>query len=309
MTLRCRLGEYLALRRALGFRLVEAEALLTGFVTFLEQRGATVITTSLAVEWATQPRHTQPGWWAYRLSAARLFAEHVRGVDPRTEVPARDLLPRRVQRVAPYLYSDGDIERLIRAARLLPYPLMARTYATLMGLLAVTGMRVGETIRLDRDDIDWKHGILTIHGSKFGKSRQIPLHGTTVDALAEYDRDRDRLGPRPRVPSFFLSLRGTRGTRLIYKNVQHVFHRLVLQAGIGRTDHRGPRIHDLRHTFAVRTLLGWHRTRGDVARSMPLLSTYLGHGDPVSTYWYLSSTPQLLAVAAQRLERQPRRAP
>lgn len=296
-------ADYLALRRALGFKLVEAQQHLASFVAYARSRSS-FITVELALEWATLPRGVHPNWWAVRLAAVRHLATYLAGIDPRTEVPGRDLLPRRASRATPYCYQDGDIAKLTRAALRLPQPLRGRTYATLIALLAVTGVRVGEAIRLDRDDVDWDHAILTIRRTKFGKSRQIPVHRSTIAALRDYARVRDRSGVRSGSPSFFMSLRGT---RLIYKNVQRVFHQFVLDAGIapgGRA-----RIHDLRHTFAVRTLLGWYRRRVDVAARMPQLSTYLGHGDPAATYWYLTAAPELLALAGRRLELAARRHP
>ncbi len=185
------------------------------------------------------------------------------------------------------------------AARLKP-ALRAATYQTLVGLLAVTGMRVGEAISLDRGDVDLGDGVLTVWYSKFGKSRELPLHPTTVDALRDYAAVRDKLCPKPQAASFLLS---AAGTRLVYVTVQQVFAGLLRTAGVtGPAGSQGPRLHSTRHTFACLTLLGWYRAGEDVQARMPLLSTYLGHANPANTYWYLSAVPELLSLAAQRRE-------
>lgn len=295
------LAEYLAIRRRLGFKLGRSGQLLGDFVAYMDERELTTVTTELAVTWAQQPANVHLSWWGARLSVVRVFARYLKTIDPATEVPPADLLPARSQRATPYLYSTHDIDALMRAAERLSSQHRAATYATLIGLLAVTGMRVGEAIRLDLDDTDWSEGSLTIRASKFGKSREVVLHATTVEALRAYAERRQQLRPRPRTPSFFVSLAGT---RLIYQNVHKTFHELVKDAGIGpRSPRCRPRPHDLRHTFAVNTLLAWYRDGLDVASRMHLLSTYLGHLDPAGTYWYLSATPELLGLAGERLER------
>lgn len=294
------LAEYLTIRRRLGFKLDRAAQLLDDFIAYLDGQGATTVTTDLAMTWARLPTSAHPSWWAARLSAVRAFARYLQTIDPATQVPPADVLPARRQRATPYLYSTSDIDALMTAARRLPSEHRAVTHATLIGLLAVTGMRVGEAIRLDIDDIDWSEGSLTIHKSKFGKSREVVLHPTTVEALRTYARWRQQLRPRPRTPSFFVSIAGT---RLIYQNVHFTFHDLVGEAGIGtRSSRCRPRPHDLRHTFAVNTLLSWYREGLDVPSRMHLLSTYMGHLDPGNTYWYLSASPELLALAGDRLE-------
>jgi integrase/recombinase XerD len=295
------LAEYLTIRRRLGFKLGRHGQLLRDFVTYLDEREATTVTTELAVAWARRPAGARPSWWGARLSVVRVFARYLKTVDPATEVPPADLLPVRSQRATPYLYSASDVEALMAAARRYPSEHRGETYATVIGLLAVTGMRIGEAIRLDLDDIDWAEGALTIRASKFGKSREVVLHPTTIEALRAYARRRQQLRPRPRTPSFFVSLTGT---RLIYNNVHFTFHELVEEVGIGpRSPRCRPRPHDLRHTFAVNTLLAWYRAGLDVPSRMHLLSTYLGHLDPAGTYWYLSATPELLSLAGERLER------
>ncbi len=299
--LRDALGDYLSLRRSLGFKLERSGRLLADFVSFAERADAPAVTTELALAWATAPADADPAWWRARLAATRPFARYLAAFIPGTEVPPAGLLPGPVSRRAvPYLYSPAGIGALITAAAAIRTPLRAATYQTLIGLLAVTGMRAGEAIRLDRPDVDLRAGLLTIRESKFGKSRQLPLHATTAAALAGYATLRGQRHPRPATAAFFLSLTGT---RLIYKNVHFTYHRLTQAAGLSpRSPQCRPRIHDLRHSFAVTTLLRWYQDGGDVAARLPLLSAWLGHADPASTYWYLTGTPELLALAASRLE-------
>jgi integrase len=229
----------------------------------------------------------------------RGLARYARTIDARTEIPPKDVLPQIRPRHQPYIYSDADVTALMTATRRIRDPFRAHTYRTLIGLLASSGMRVGEAIALDRTDLDHERGVVTVRDGKFGKSREIPLHSTTLEALEEYARHRRRRFPRTRNLAFFLSLAET---RLLYKDVHPAFLRLVEGAGLAdRKPHR-PRIHDLRHSFAVRTLVDAYRGGLDVERRLPLLSTYLGHVSPSSTYWYLSAIPELLGVAARRLE-------
>jgi integrase/recombinase XerD len=293
--------QYVGLRRSLGFKLARPGQLLTQFAVYCQKAGADVVTTELALAWARQPAGHRL-WWSYRLSAVRSFARYLHAVDPRHEVPAADLLPRGPRLAETFIYSATDIMKLMTAATELPHPLMCATYRTYIGLLAATGMRAGEAIRLDRDDVHWSDSLLVVRDTKFGKSREIVLHPSTVEALHYYDRRRRSLLSRPRTPAFFVS---TVGTRLIYTNVRAVFHALTKVAAVSpRSKHCRPRIHDLRHTFAVNTLLDWYRAGVDVAERMHALTTYLGHTQPAYTYWYLSATPELFALVGQRLERQ-----
>jgi integrase/recombinase XerD len=291
---------YLQVRRALGFKLVGEGRLLAEFVAFADAAGQRTVTTSIALEWARLPRSASPNYLSRRLRAVRGFARYLHALDPACEVPPLELLPASKYRPAPYLYSEEEILALMAAARRLRPPLRAATFETLIGLLACTGLRIGEAIGLDRDDVDLDHRVLIVRDSKFGKSREVLLHKSTVRALGDYARLRDRLGRDARERSFFIT---TRGTRLCHPTVYAPFRALLKHAGI---EHPSParrvRVHDLRHSFAVKTLLGWYRDGGDVAARMPLLSTYLGHVDPAATYWYLSAAPELLALAAQRLE-------
>ncbi|HUG88041.1 MAG TPA: tyrosine-type recombinase/integrase [Actinomycetota bacterium] len=293
------LRDYLSLRRSLGFKLEREGALLPDFVAFLERSGSHVVTGPLALAWAKQPADATPYWWASRLTMVRGFARYARTLDERTEIPPQDILPRIRPRQQPYIYSDGDVTALMVATHRIPSPFRAHTYRTLIGLLASTGMRVGEALDLDCTDLDPKEGIVTVRDSKFGKSREVPLHPSTLEALDAYARDRHRRFSHPRSLAFFLSLAGT---RLIYRNVHPVFLRLLEWAGLADRNPRRPRIHDLRHSFAVRTLADAYRAGLEVERQVPILSTYLGHVSPSSTYWYFSAVPELLGVAAGRLE-------
>ena len=294
------LADYLALRRALGYRLVRPEKLLNQFLTYLEDVGADTVTVKAAVDWARLPAGGDTNWWAHRLSVVRGFAIYLHTLDPATEVPAADMLPYRPRRATPYLYSDDDITALIAATASLRTPLRRATYATLIGLLSVTGMRVSEAIALERTDVDLVAGRLLVRNAKFGKTRELVLHPSTIGALARYLRLRGRLASGAGTPAVFVS---TAGTQLRYCSVHWTFHRLVRLAGL--TPHSAPcrpRIHDLRHSFAVSSMLDAYTAGQDGQVRLTLLSTYLGHVNPASTYWYLSASPELMAVAGQRLE-------
>jgi integrase len=286
---------YLEIRRALGFKLRRESWLLPDFVRYLEAHRSACITVHLALDWSQQPSDAHPAEWAQRLSMVRGFARHLQAEDPRHQVPPVDLLPRPVRRSVPVLLSASEISALLRAARRIRSRLSAATHEALWGLLAATGMRVGEAIRLDREDVDGEQQLLVVRHSKFDKSREVVLHSSTMAALQRYAQVRDHHCPRPCSPAFFVSWRGT---RLIYNNVHRTFRLLGQRAGI-----RAARPHDLRHSFAVATLLRWYRQRVDVDAWMPRLSTYLGHVAPESTYWYLTAAPELMAVARRRLER------
>jgi integrase len=299
-SLRDALGDYLAMRRALGYRLLRPEKLLTQFLNYLEQTDTVTITLDAALRWACLPAAGDMNWWAYRLSVVRGFAAYLHTLDPSVEIPATDLLPWRARRAIPYLYSPADIAALLTAAESLSTPLRRATIGTLIALLAVTGIRVGEALAADRDDLDAEHGLLVVRHGKFGKSRELVLHPSTVAALRDYLRERDRLHPAPASPALLIS---TAGTRLLYCNVHWTFHRLVQRAGLApRSAACRPRIHDLRHSFAVTAMLDAYAHGRNPQHRLTLLSTYLGHVDPAGTYWYLSASPELLAIAAQRLE-------
>jgi integrase len=295
------LVDYLSVRRALGYKLVRDEKLLAQFLTYLEDLGQQRLSTEAALAWATLPTGVHRSWWSCRLSIIRGFAAHLKTITPETEVPPSDLLPWRPCRATPYLYSEEEIAALVAVTATLRTSHRVATYRTLIGLLAVTGMRVGEAIALDRGDFDVINNLLIVRKGKFGKSRELPLHPTTVDTLRRYLRRRDRPRSVVSVPALFVS--GV-GTRLLYSSIQQTFRLLVCRAGLKpRSASCRPRLHDLRHSFAIFTLLDCYRNGSDTAARLPLLSTYLGHVDPAKTYWYLSATPELLALAGNRLER------
>ncbi len=295
------LEQYLSTRQALGFKLRGYRSRLSDFVAYVDKVGATTITSEVALAWATKPQNVHPYTWTVRLSMVTGFARYLKTLDPACEVPPADLLThRRRPRPEPYLYSDAEVIALLDACSRLSPPLRAATYRTLFGLLAVSGMRVGEAIHLNRDDVDLERGLLVVWQGKFRKSREVPLQPSTVEALHAYAQRRDELRPRRKQVSFFIS---TVGTRLCESAVRSTFGQLVRWVGfVSKSPACRPRIHSLRHTFAVATLLSWYRAGDDVMAKVPLLSTYLGHVGPVATYWYLQATPDLLAQAVGRLE-------
>jgi integrase len=292
--------DYLTLRRRLGFTLERAGRLLPEFVAYLERNDASRVSTELAVAWATLPAHAHPSWWSERLSIVRGFARYLSGFDPASEVPPVGIFSAHKPRVAPYVFSAEEITALTHAARRLQPDWRGATYETLIGLLVVTGLRLGEALRLDRPDIDLDQGLLLVGRGKLDQPRQLPLHQSTIAALRRYCTLRDRWWPHPATASFFVSARGARlGAHTVHDN----FRALVTHIGLeGHGARRWPRPHDLRHSLAVHTLTTWHDAGADVEAKLPLLSTWLGHVDPSATYWYLQATPQLLRVVAQRLE-------
>jgi len=292
--------EYLAMRRSLGYRLVNQGRLLANFIGYLERAGATTITIEAAVAWASESPEVTAICWNRRLSVVRCFARYLTAYDPACQVPPTDLFPARGARRIPYLYSDAEIEALVHAAGTLAVPLQAATCQALIGLLAASGLRVGEAIALTRHDVDLDAALVTVMDGKFGASRHVPIHPTTVAMLRGYLARRDRYCPAPATDRFFIS---TIGTPVLAGSVEGLFTRLLSRAGItAPPGRRPPRLHDLRHTFAVATLLEWYRAGVDVQARLPLLSTVLGHVAPASTYWYLTATPELLALASRRME-------
>jgi integrase/recombinase XerD len=295
-------NDYLTTRRSLGFKLEKVELHLRSFLRHLDATAQSVITIDAAVEWACTPAGADPYWWSSKLTAVRGFARWWSVFDPVTEIPGPDVLPasRTARRAEPYPFTDDDVSALMAAAQTMPSPLRAATYKTLIGLLAVTGMRVGEAIRLDRTDFDTEQAILTIRGAKFGKTRLVPIHPSAVDALIAYDQTRQAHVPKPSTPALFVS---TTGTRLIYNNVHCEWFELCRLVGLEALSKRcRPRPHDLRHRFAITTLVGWHENGENVHTRLPELSTYLGHVSPADTYWYLRAVPELMALAAEMLE-------
>jgi integrase/recombinase XerD len=297
------LKDYLRIRRSLGFLLREPGTLLQNFLTFLQAEGADYITRDLALRWATQCTQVQPATWARRLGVVRRFAMWLSASEPRTEIPPAALLPYRYRRKAPHIFSAEEIESLLRRTQQLlsPKGLRALTYTTLFGLLVATGMRVSEGVALDRPDVDLERGIFYVRRTKFGKSRYLPVHRSTVSALRKYAEARDRLFPAPLAPTFFISERGRRITDCM---ARYTFAKVSQQVGLrtpAKGHGRGPRLHDMRHRFAACTLIHWYRAGLDVERELPKPATYLGHVHVNDTYWYLEAVPELLRLATDRL--------
>jgi integrase len=300
-TLRELLQDYLAMRRALGFKLRTDGTGLLSFVAFMEEARADAITTDLALAWAKRPTSVQPARWAQRLSYVRGFARYCSAIDPRTEIPPSGLLPFPHRRPSPYFFTNEDIERLVQGALQWPAQdgLANHTFSCLFGLLSVSGLRICEALGLTLNDVDLDEGVLTIHTTKFGKSRLVPLHATTVEVLSDYRGRREHFLAGRQVPHWFVN---ARGGPLGYDTVRRAFHRLTtgLASQPGRVR---PRLHDLRHRFAVMTVVNWYRDGQDVQRRLPVLSAFLGHVQVSDTYWYLSACPELLDAAKERLER------
>jgi integrase/recombinase XerD len=299
------LERYLTIRRSLGYDLRTDERILRRFLAFADQEGATHLSTALFLRWQVAFGHANRHTWARRLGIIRRFAQWLHGLDPQHEVPPQTLIPSGYRRARPYIYSDDDIRRIVATAAALPSlnGLRALTCSTLFGLLAVTGLRISEALSLNAADVDLDAGVLTLRRGKLGKARLLPLSDSTTAQLAAYARERDRLLGAPSDP-FFVSDRGTRLTDCGARyNFAVVCQRIGLRPVTKYYRHgHGPRLHDLRHTFAVRTLVHWYRSGQDPAREMIKLTTYLGHAHPAHTYWYIEAVPELLALASQRAQ-------
>jgi integrase len=303
-SLRQAIEDYLSLRHGLGFKLRCPGALLRKFAAFAEARGAEYVTISLALDWATHSPYQKLATWADRMKAVRVFARYQQALDPRTEVPPYGLLPYRPARARPYLYTEDEIRGLLEAtARLQPTKgIRPHSYYCLLGLLAVSGLRISEALALQQQDVDLQAGILTIRKTKFRKSRLAPLHPSTVDALRHYAEQRHSLLPTCRSDSFLVS---DFGRALEVSSVRRTFYELSRWVGLRRGEvNRGPRLHDFRHRFSVQTMIQWYRAGLDVERRLPVLSTYLGHAHVSDTYWYLTQCPELMEWAVKRLENQ-----
>jgi integrase len=300
------LAEYLQLRRSLGFKLHDAGLQLPRFVAFVEEHGSPYITTGLAMAWAQHATTGQPAEWAKRLGFVRGFARHRRATDVRTEVPPPRLLPHRPTRARPYLYSDEEVTRLLDAALKLPTnrhstPMRPWVFYCMLGLLSTTGLRLAEALNLQVVDVDLDQALLTIRGAKLGKTRIVPLHASTNQALTDYLRRREAFFGLAISPYVFVS--GT-GNQLDQAHLHRTFYALSREIGLrGAQTSQGPRLHDFRHRFAVRVLTQWYQAGEDAARLLPILSAYLGHAHVQDTYWYLSAWPELMNLAMARLER------
>jgi len=298
-----RVRRYLKIKRSLGFEMESTGLMLMHFARFADRRRQTgPLKSEWILAWATSNSSHSQRYQAGRLSAVRCFARHCAAEDARSEVPAARLLPAPQVRKQPHIFSDGEIKGLLGAARHLHpvYPLRPTVYATLLGLLACTGMRISEALGLTLADVDLSAGVLTVRRTKFRKSRLVPLHPTSTAALDAYIRERDPHGDMPRSRPLLI---GGNSQSLPYTTVLHTFRRIVRQLGYrsNGTMHV-VRIHDLRHSFACRRLLEWYRHGVNVEHAIASLSTYLGHGKVTDTYWYLTGTGELLATVAKRFE-------
>ena len=299
ISMRARAEDYLQMRRSLGWKLRGDGRMLAGFAARLDDAGQATITISAALAWATEPHDAAPAYWRRRLSVVRGFARHLATLDPACQIPPADLLIAPSHRPPPYIYSPEEVAALVHAAGTIGAPLPSATQRALIRLIAASGLRLGEALALDRDDVSPDAAVLTVTG-KNDQTRLVPVHTTTARMLAGYAARRDRLCPHPASPAFFITSTGHRAQQ---RGVQETFARLLALAGIGTPPgRRRPRIHDLRHTFAVTTVTGWYRDGADVQAQLPVLSAYLGHSSPEATYWYLQATPELLALTAGRLQ-------
>lgn len=303
MSLALELDRYLSVRRSLGSDLTTSERILRRFVSFADRDGATHISTELVLRWHAALGDAGPSTRAARVGTVRLFARWLSALDQDHEVPSRGLMPSRYQRTRPYIYSDAEIAAIVVHARILPsiYGMRGLTCSTLFGLIAATGLRISEALRLDPGDLDAEDGVLRVRCGKLGKERLLPLHPGVVDRLQVYGGERDRLLGRAS-DAFFVTCGGARlgdcGARYNFAQVcQHIGLRAPQ---LYQRHGRGPRIHDLRHTFAARTMIDWYRSGKDPAREMLKLTTYLGHSNPSNTYWYLEAVPELLELASAR---------
>jgi integrase len=305
-TIRDALTQYITVRRALGTQLREPAVTLGHFVEFLEREGAEFITTNLAIRWAQEPQHAQRATWARRLTMVRRFAAWLSVFDPRTEVPPNRILNARHRRNKPYIFTDQEIERLMAQAARLPSPkgLRALTHVTLIGLLAATGLRPGEALALDLRDVDLQNGTLAIRHTKFDKSRFVPIEDSTCAALAHYVKRRNEICAHSPADGFLVS---ENGSQLCGDVARRTFAKLsraigLRTAAVGRCIGRGPRLQDIRHTFATRKLIEWYKAGLDVERELPKLATYLGHVDVGHTYWYIEAVPELLHLAVEQMD-------
>jgi integrase len=309
-TLQTMVGNYLAERRRLGFQLRSAGPVLASFARYVDRRGhREPLTVQVMADWARRDKANRgtPATWARRLKLLRPFARYLRQFEPHTEVPDEAVFGSLPPRLAPHIYNERELLELLAAARSLEPRggLRPAIYETLFGLIASTGLRVSEALNLRDADIDLKLGVLTVRQTKFAKSREVPLHPSTVAALQRYRRLRNRHVQRTVETPFFVGTRGQRlGQALGQRQVHRVFVGLRDQLGwVNRGGHDGPRIHDLRHRFAVRRLMLWHEHGTDIDQAMLALSTYLGHAKISNTYWYLTAVPELMALAGAKFER------
>jgi len=307
LNLKKRVRQYLRERRRLGFQLRSMGYALRGFADYVDKlQPSGALTVDLMAEWAKCDRAASkdPRTWARRLKILRPFMRWLQQFESGTEVPDDAIFGRAGERLAPHIFSEREIVDLLAAARRIEPDLPGVTYETLFGLLAATGLRVSEAVGLSNSDVDLKTGMLTVQRTKFAKSRQVPVHPSTLDRLRRYRRLRDPLIELTEETPFFVGSRGRRrGQGLSTRQVDRVFAELRAQlAWPNRGAHSSPRVHDLRHSFVVRRMLAWHEEGIDIDQAMLSLSTYVGHAMVTNTYWYLTAVPELMALAASKFE-------
>jgi integrase/recombinase XerD len=295
------LREYLSVRRQLGYDLKRVEAMLLSFISFLKKKKAYHITNQLALEFATANSRASPSWQSRRLGVIRQFASYLHTFDARTEIPSKELLPFSYHRRPPYIFTDSDITNLLETfqSSMAQGAMEAHAYFVLFGLIAVTGMRTGEALALKNNSVDLSRGIITINESKYKKSRKIPIHSSVLKILRKYSRCKDKHLRKKASDYFFVNIRGT---KLNKTDTYHAFRKAYTLSGIGKDAKYRPRIVDLRHRFAIKTLVNCYRRRINPETVIPTLSMYLGHENPKHTYWYLTATEELMSLIGKRIE-------
>jgi integrase/recombinase XerD len=302
MNLNVALTDYLSLRRSLGYKLTSDAKALKSFVGYLEQHGLDHITTVSALQWARQTNSKRPYRWSRRLCFVRGFACYLSALDRRTEIPSSTLLQSKYHRPTPFMITAEHIDCLLQGALNRPRlpTIVTKTLHCLYGLLSVTGLRISEALKLTCQDIDFDSGVLTINHSKFGKSRLVPLQASSVKMLRDYQHTRQSAIGNRHVVHWFIN---QYGKPIGYDSVRYHFRKIFQVMGHQPQPGRAnPRLHDLRHYFAVSTITRWYEDGADVHAKLPILSAYLGHVETRDTYWYISACPNLMLAAAQRLE-------
>jgi len=302
-TLKQSVAEFLKVNQLLGYKMRHHQIYLNNFVLFMKSKRAAAITSNLALEWAMLPKDVTPHTWAFRLGVIRCFARYRQAKDKRTEIPSTDLLPIRYRRRHPYIYKKSEVRKLLMAAKSPSnsfWGLSNNTLYYILGLAAATGLRRSEILKLNLDDVDLINGVLTIKMTKFRKSRLVPLHPTVIKKLQQYVRRR-LIQANSKTDAFFVT---KRGIRLTTPTLNFGFLHASIKAGLRKSGEPfGPRLHDLRHTFAVNTLIRWLREADEIDNKIPALSTYLGHVNPKSTHWYFSCVPELMRLVRLKMEK------
>ncbi len=300
--LKTAVDKYIQLRQSLGYKLRCEKYILYDFVRYMKKEKTDVITIDHAITWAKSRKNAKKARWSCRLSAVRCFSKYYKIIKSESQIIPDKILSFKYERKAPYIYTDKDVINILNACNSLypKNPIGKYTYKTLLGLISVTGMRISEAIALQEDDINFKDKYITVNKSKFNKSRIIPVSDSVIKELKKYQKKRDNYLPEIKKSSFFISVKGGRP---YYSTVQKDFRKIIDSAGLNpKVGGRRQRIHDFRHTLAVRVLLMWYRNGDNVSQKMPILSTYLGHVEPRDTYWYLSAVPELMKLTSQKLE-------